>query len=114
MTCVIAFSKPKPTMPVSAVAAASSSTLLRKALAELKYVARQDAPKYTMTANMVPVCNITSSMVSSGEVGSRPIHFSAMMTWAELDTGSSSPSTGSPTPSRRIERMTRLRSRRST
>src|SRR5450830_1823492 len=43
-----------------------------------------------MTANMVPVCSITSSMVSSGEVGSRPISFSAMMTWAELDTGSSS------------------------
>src|SRR5450830_1778849 len=43
-----------------------------------------------MTANMVPVCNITSNMVSSGEVGSRPISFSAMMTWAELETGSSS------------------------
>src|SRR5450830_1190656 len=43
-----------------------------------------------MTANMVPVCNITSNMVSSGEVGSKPISFSAMMTWAELETGSSS------------------------
>ncbi|MNT32057.1 hypothetical protein D3C72_1679190 [compost metagenome] len=77
-------------MPVRAVAAASSRTLLRKALAELKYVARQDVQKYTMTANMVPVCSITSSMVSSGDVGSSPISFSAMMTWAELDTGSSS------------------------
>src|SRR5580692_4195829 len=43
-----------------------------------------------MTANIVPVCSITSSSVIGGDEGSRPINFSATTTWAELETGSNS------------------------
>src|ERR1700730_8569919 len=43
-----------------------------------------------MTANIVPVCNITRSNVIDGADGSRPISFSATMTCAELETGNSS------------------------
>src|ERR1022692_2403211 len=43
-----------------------------------------------MTANMVPVCNITSSRVIGGEDGSSPSSFSTTTTCAELDTGKSS------------------------
>ena len=42
------------------------------------------------TANMVPVCSMTSRNVNFGEDGSMPIRRSAMMTCAELDTGSNS------------------------
>src|ERR1700723_1408168 len=45
-----------------------------------------------MTANMVPVCSITSSSVMAGDDGSIPISFSATTTWAELETGNSSAS----------------------
>ena len=43
-----------------------------------------------MTANMVPVCSMTSSMVISGLDGSSFMIFSAAMTCAELDTGNNS------------------------
>jgi hypothetical protein len=43
-----------------------------------------------MTANIVPVCNMTRSRVIGGEDGSKPKSFSATTTWAELDTGRSS------------------------
>src|SRR5258708_36912308 len=43
-----------------------------------------------MTANIVPVCSITSSSVICGEEASSPISFSATTTCAELETGSSS------------------------
>ena len=43
-----------------------------------------------MTANMVPVCIMTSNMVISGLDGSSPMSFSATITWAELETGSNS------------------------
>src|SRR5580658_7842715 len=43
-----------------------------------------------MTASMVPVCSITSRNVIAGVVGSRPMSFSAMITCAELETGSNS------------------------
>ena len=36
--------------------------------------------KYTITANIVPVCSITSSSVIWGAVGSSPISFSATIT----------------------------------
>jgi hypothetical protein len=50
----------------------------------------QARQKYRMTANMVPVWSITKSRVISGLAGSNPMSFSATITWAELDTGSSS------------------------
>ncbi len=50
----------------------------------------QRGQKYTNTANIVPVCSMMSRNVSRGADGSRPISFSATMTWAELETGSSS------------------------
>ena len=39
---------------------------------------------------MVPVWSITNSSVISGFEGSKPISFSATITWAELETGSNS------------------------
>ena len=52
-----------------------------------------------MTAAIVPVWSMTRRKAISGVDGSRPISFSAMMTWAELETGSSSaaPSDEDPT-----------------
>ena len=89
-TCLITYSRVSPTMPVAAVATASWTPLFHSALVDEKYVCRHERQKYTMTANMVPVCSMTSISVMSGEVGSSPSHFSARMTWAELETGSSS------------------------
>ena len=43
-----------------------------------------------MTANIVPVCSMTSSIVISGLDGFSPMSFSATMTCAELETGSNS------------------------
>src|SRR5438477_7953555 len=45
-----------------------------------------------MTANIVPVCSITSSRVIDGDEGSNPSSFSATTTWAELETGNNSAS----------------------
>ncbi len=51
---------------------------------------RQRRKKYASTASIVPVWSITRRNVISGELGSRPMSFSATMTCAELDTGRSS------------------------
>ena len=45
-----------------------------------------------MTANIVPVCSMTSSSVNSGASACSFISFAATMTCAELETGSSSAS----------------------
>jgi hypothetical protein len=62
------------------------------ASAVAKYVCLHCLQKYAITANIVPVCSITSSSVICGDDGSSPISFSATTTCAELETGSNSAS----------------------
>src|SRR6185312_3369171 len=82
--------RPYPMIPVSAVAITTCEANRTKAARDAKYVSRHCRQKYAMTANIVPVCRRTSSRVSAGAEGSRPMSFSATTTCAELETGSSS------------------------
>ena len=79
-----------PTQSVAAVASATraAASLNRAALA--KKLRLQDSQKYAIIAAMVPACSMTRRNVISGLEGSSRMIFSAAMTWAELETGSSS------------------------
>lgn len=74
---------------VNAVATTTSFANVAKVAMVRKYLP-QDSQKYAITASIVPLWSMTRSRVISGELGSRPISFSATITWAELDTGNSS------------------------
>jgi hypothetical protein len=57
---------------------------------EIDYLVLRVVDLDSMTANIVPVWSMTKRNVISGAVGSSPMTFSAIMTWAELDTGNNS------------------------
>ncbi len=83
------------TSPIAAVKAVAITTCCAnyfRLAALLKYVSFQRCQKYTITAIMVQVCNMTSKRVIGGEDGSRPRSFSTTTTCAELETGKSSAS----------------------
>ena len=90
--CSISLFSASPTTPVSAVAHTTRTANRLNASALAKYVCAHCFQKYAITANIVPVCSITSSSVICGVDGSSPISFSATTTWAELETGSNSAS----------------------
>ena len=92
MVFSITFLIASPTMPVSTVAQTIRTATRLNASTVAKYVCLHCFQKYAITANIVPVCSITSSSVICGDEGSSPISFSATTTCAELDTGSSSAS----------------------
>src|SRR5579875_184645 len=77
-------------MPVRIVAMISATPNSLNSRTELKTPRRQRRQKETITAIIVPVCSITSRSVISGAAGFMPISFSATITCAELETGSSS------------------------